>query len=189
MVMKLTVEQYQKINKLVKSYTQSEGIEGKLDELENKARIVSIALNKDLEDVRSMPIIDINTIARDVTGIPKGRIKKYLLINGKLYKGLTASEKLNAGQLFDLKNFAKEGFVENIHNMAAVLYSPVLGKQEHSQIAEIMKGANIADIYTLLFFYSVVLEKLNPTIQMSLELAAQEIAKVMEEIQKESLVL
>lgn len=180
--MELTISQYQLIHKIASNYQKPNGADGIMYDLEKRAEVVSIGTGQDLDKVRELPIDKLNSLYATLTKTPTGKIKKYIWIKGLPYRGVTATEMLQSGQYIDLKNFASEGFVENLHNMAAILYKPVFGKYNHSEVAEKMKGVKLANIYTLLFFYSVVLESLNPTIQMSLEVAAKDIQTMMNEI-------
>lgn len=181
--MELTISQYQRINKIAHSYHKpSDKSDAIIYDLEKRAEVVAIGLGKDLDKVRELPIDKLNKIYSELTKTPSGKVKNYIWIKGLPYKGGTSVELLKSGQYIDLKNFANEGLVENLHNIAAILYKPVFGKYDHAKVAEKMKDVKIGSVYTLLFFYSVVLEKLNPTIQMSLEIATMDIQKVMNEI-------
>jgi hypothetical protein len=97
-------------------------------------------------------------------------------------------EELSTGQYIDLKTFAKEDFISNLPNMLAVIYRPIFKKysvKTHEKVSKIIGDAKLNDVYGLLFFYSSVSEKLNPTIQMSLVLATQEIEREMKIMQNE----
>jgi hypothetical protein len=116
---------------------------------------------------------------------PSKGINKYVFIKGTLYRGCLDTTSLDAGQYIDLKNFAKGGISENLHNLLACIYKPVFGKYNHSKVANDMLNAKLNKVYGLVFFYSVVSEMLNPTILMCSVLSAQDIKEIVREMEKE----
>jgi len=173
----LTISQYQHLNKIAKSG---------LNELDTQIAIASYLTGKSKQNIENLPLPKLKALLKDISFINSpvvsGNPKKYIFVKGTLFKGVTSIDDLTAGQYIDLKNFAGEGFVENLHNMVAVLYKPVFVDMNHTDKAELLKSAKLKHIYNLLFFCSAVLEKLNPTIQMSLELSVRDIQKTMNEI-------
>lgn len=166
----MTIETYQKVNKIA----QASG-----DSIEKEIDIASAITGKSKEEIENLPLAKVKALTRINIS---GRKKKYVLINKRLYKGLTDPEELTTGQYVDLKTFGKD-FIPNLHNMLAIIYKPVFKRYKHEEVAEDMKKANLDDVYGLLFFYSNILEKLSPTIQISLELAKEEIAERLKELQ------
>jgi len=177
MAYNLTVKQFQHISNLVKSNK---------DELDKEIEIVSYLSGKSEDEVLKLPLGKIKKIFNDCGyASPSKGITKYLWIKGMLYKACLDCTELNTGQYIDLKNFAKQGINENLHNLLAIIYKPVLGKVEHSKLANDILDVKLNKVYGIVFFYSAVLELLNPTILMCSVLAAQDIETMMKEIEKE----
>lgn len=126
---------------------------------------------------------------------PKEVVKKWIVLNGTVYKAVTNMDKISTGQYLDLKNLSKDDkWIENMHLLLGCLYLPVnwygrvkkYNGEKLPQISKDMLTAKLKDVYGLLFFYSAVLEKLSPIIQMSLEEALQTIQETVTEIHKDS---
>lgn len=181
----LTIKQYQAINQIVKS---------DLDELDKEVAIAALITGKTEDEILNLPIPEVKKIFSQ-TRLRETEMslkpKKYVFINGTLYVGLTDLDKLTTGNYVDLKNFGSKDFVSNLHNLLAILYKPLFSGEidgkKHSKIASDMLDAKLGQVAGLVFFYSNVLESLNPTIQMSLAIAAQDIQEVMEEMKKNGL--
>ena len=176
----LTIRQYQLINQIVKSDK---------DDLDKEIAIASIITGKSEEEILTMPLEQVKELfsyAKLNEAEANLKVNKYVWLNGKLYTGITDLDKLTTGNYVDLKNFGSKDFIGNLHNLLAILYKPLLaGKidgKKHAQIASDMLDAKLGQVAGLVFFYSNVLESLNPTIQMSLVMAAHEIQEVMKEI-------
>lgn len=177
MAYNLTVKQFQHISKISKSSK---------DELDKQIEIVSYLSGKSEDEVLKLPLDKIKQVFSECGfAAPSTGLHKYIFVNGILYKGCLDITSLDAGQYIDLKNFAKQGINENLHNLLACVYKPVFGKYNHSKIANDMLKAKLNKVYGLVFFYSAVLELLNPTILMCSVLAAQDIEETMKEIEKE----
>ena len=81
-----------------------------------------------------------------------------------------------------------------MHLLLGCLYLPVnwYGKaykyngEKLPQISKDLLTAKLKDVYGLLFFYSSVLEKLSPIIQMSLEEALKTIQEITTEMNSDS---
>lgn len=177
----MLVRQFQSIQNILKS---------KKDSLDKEIEVVSLMTGINEDELLKLPLNKIKDLFSKYSSSSvkvSTSINKYLFIKGRLYKGVTKIEDLAAGQYIDLKNFAKNDFNTNIHNMLAIIYKPVFGKYIHSEVAEAMKSAKIEKVYGLLFFYSNVLKRLSPTITICSVLAAQDIREIMKEIEKESL--
>ena len=177
--MQITISQYQTINQIVKSNK---------DDLDKEIEAVAFLTRKSEDELLNLPLDKIRkTFAECGFSTPSQRLKRFIWVNGKLYKGCLDVTDLNTGQYIDLKNFAKQDFVSNLHNLLAVIYKPIWGKYEHGKVAEDMKSAKLNDVYGLVFFYSNLLEILNPTILMCSVLAKQDIEEVMKEIESSDL--
>ena len=177
----ITIRQYQLINQIVKSDK---------DELDKEIAIASIITGKSEDDILSMPLPQVKELfsyAKLNEAESNLKVNKYVYLKGKVYVGLTDLDKLTTGNYVDLKNFGKDDFIGNLHNLLAILYKPLFaGKidgKKHAKIAEAMLDAKLGQVAGLVFFYSNVLESLNPTIQISLEIAARDIQETMKEIE------
>jgi len=115
-------------------------------------------------------------------------VKKYLWINGSLYKGTNNADDLNTSQYVAIKTFLSQGSpVEQLHNIAPCCYKKLTLKgwkyngDDHVKLSEAFLNKPTSDVLPLVFFCFRVLY--NSTIDSEAYLEAQKvIASRMEEI-------
>jgi hypothetical protein len=115
-------------------------------------------------------------------------VKKYLWINGSLYKGTNNADDLNTSQYVAIKTFLSQGSpVEQLHNIAPCCYKKLTFKgwkyngDDHVKLSEAFLNKPTSDVLPLVFFCFRVLY--NSTIDSEAYLEAQKvIANRMEEI-------
>ena len=115
-------------------------------------------------------------------------VKKYLWINGSLYKGTNNADDLNTSQYVAIKTFLSQGSpVEQLHNIAPCCYKKLTFKgwkyngDDHVKLSEAFLNKPTSDVLPLVFFCFRVLY--NSTIDSEAYLEAQKvIASRMEEI-------
>lgn len=177
----LTVKQYQTLNEIFDSQD---------DLLDKQINAIAYLTKKSIKDVEELPLDLFKYHASQLSFIKNPeintKVKKYVYVGARFFKGCTQVEKLTQGQYVDLKELAKDGLgVKNLHKLLAVIYQPVIGKRNHQKDSEVMLNAKMGDVYGLLFFYTSEYERLKDFIQMSLEEALETIATEMEEMKTE----
>lgn len=98
------------------------------------------------------------------------KVKRYLYINGRIYKAILNANEINTAQGIDLKTFQKpaegqsneDAVIENAHMLLACIYIPMVrfrfrydGKY-HSRTVEDLKKVKVGDVFGTLFFYSIL---------------------------------
>lgn len=186
----LTVKEFQGLTTIYKSDK---------DLLDKGVSAISLLTGMSENDVEKIDYRDIAKAFSHINSLlnekPTERLRSYIIANGKVYKSVTDISKITAGQYLDLKNLSKDDkWIDNMHLLLGCLFMPVnyLGFSKRyngeklPQISKDLLHAKLKDVYGLLFFYSAVLEKLSPTIQMSLEKALIVIQETMTEIASDS---
>lgn len=186
----LTVKQFQGLTLIYQSDK---------DLLDKGCEAIALLTGMSIAEVEAIDYRDIgkafNHINLLLQSKPKDGMKKWIVCNGKAYKAVTDISKISTGQYIDLKNLSKDdNWIKNMHLLLGCLYLPVnwYGRAKKyngdklPQVSKDMLNAKLKDVYGLLFFYSAVLEKLNPIIQMSLEEALRVIQETMTEINNDS---
>jgi hypothetical protein len=115
-------------------------------------------------------------------------VKKYLWINGSLYRGTNNADDLNTSQYVAIKTFLSQGSpVEQLHNIAPCCYKKLTLKgwkyngDDHVKLSEAFLNKPTSDVLPLVFFCFRVLY--SSTIDSEAYLEAQKvIANRMEEI-------
>jgi len=186
----LTVKQFQDLTVIYNSDK---------DLLDKGVEAISLLSGVPEKDVWDIDYKEIGKLFTHVSTLmqskPKEGLRKWIVCNGKVYKAVTDISKISTGQYLDLKNLSKDdNWIVNMHLLLGCLYLPVnwygkAKKYNGEKLPEISKDlltAKLKDVYGLLFFYSAVLEKLSPIIQMSLEEALQTIQETLTEINNDS---
>lgn len=183
----LTVGQYQEINLIIQENN---------DPIERHIKLLACLGNTTIEEVEKHTPKQIKEFVKAVEfvyapdTISKEIVKRFVLKN-RLVGPVIGAEKLTAGQILTLKHLEKEdNLVGLLHEMLACLYVELdaLGfpkpydASKHKQMAEDMKSAKLGDVYGTLFFYSSILEKSSPIIQIYLSKATQTINETMPEV-------
>lgn len=169
------------------------------DLLDKGCEAISLLTGMSIDQVEQIDYKEIGKYFSHINSIlnskPKEGFRKWIVCNGKVYKAVTDISKISAGQYIDLKNLGKDdNWIKNMHIMLGCLFLPVnwygrAKKYNGEKLPEISKDlleAKLKDVYGLLFFYSSVLEKLSPIIQMSLDEALKTIQEIMTEISNDS---
>lgn len=178
---KITVRQYQVLNQI---------LESDADLLDKQINAIAYFMGKSSVWVESLPLDIFKYYSSQLTFVKNPNIntklKKYVFIKGRLFKAETEFEKLLSGQYIDLKELSKDGnSINNLHKLLACIYKPVFFKYNHKECSDLMLDAKLGDVYGLLFFCSLELERLSPYIQMCLEESATLIEREMKEIAAE----
>lgn len=145
--------------------------------LESWARVISILGRVPYEKITAKTPKEIRALASRLLFLldhnkTNQKVKKYIHVNGKVYRAVYEANKLTAAQGVDIKTFMKgEGsqediVVENAHKLLASIYIPFTGwgfkydPVNHKKIANDFLSVKMGDVLGTLFFYSVSWEKL-----------------------------
>lgn len=185
----ITVKEYQALSKIYDSDREP---------LDKGVEYLSVLTSKSVSEIESLDYKVVMDAAKKVGSImstkPSTKIKPYIFVNGKFYKACLNAEDLTTAQYIDLKNLASNGVIDNLHLLLGVLYQRVnfLGvpkKYDGAKLKQVSKDmlcAKIDDVYSLVFFYSGVLERLSPIIQMYSDRANQTLQDHIQEMMKDS---
>lgn len=186
----VTVSQYQRVVPIYKK------IEKETDSLiiaSDWARIISILSDVTPAEVENLPLSQLTSIIKSLDWLVQGKMpfrkRKYLFINGTLhvakrkggqfsknqYKQLlkvkTEAFELDTAQYVEVETFKGRGVLENLHNIAATIYSPLTIKGfrhdgiDHSKRAEAFLQMSAAKVLPAVFFYSKAYKNLIRRIQ------------------------
>lgn len=115
-------------------------------------------------------------------------VKKYLWVNGSLYKGTNNADDLNTAQYVAIKTFLSQGSpVEQLHNLAACSYKKLTIKgwkyigDNHVKLSDAFLNKPTSDVLPLVFFCLKVLYNSMESSEAYLQ-AQKIIAERMEEI-------
>lgn len=145
--------------------------------LESWVTVISILSGLSQSEVESIPIKKLKKSIFQLQFLldPKinTKVRRWLYLNGTIYKAVFNANELNTAQTIDIKEFMKpkgisteDAIVEGLHSLLACIYLPLTfggfkyDGSRHSKIAEAFKSARIGDVYGTLFFYSVAFRNL-----------------------------
>ena len=171
---------------------------GKTPDIDSWVKVISVLSGRSCDEIESIPLKDLTKCIYSLNFLLKPnleeKVKKYVLVNKKIYKAIYQATDLNTAQGHDLKTFLEpngldfqDTVVENAHKLLATIYLPLKWRGfkynggKHAQIAEDFKHAKMGDVYGTLFFYSVVYKNLMQT----MEACGNEALQVTQEHMKE----
>ncbi len=171
----LTIEQYQKIIDLetkqpasaARGYTK-----------------LSIALNKTISEVIEMDINKRNFILANINKPKHIALKKYIFLNGWIYKATMSLTEMNTMQLIDFNSLANNK--APLNDLLAVMYVPLFGKykaKNHAKLSKVMSKTKVKKTLGLLFFWKLYSQKCEKRIAISLEKQTKMIQELTREIQ------
>jgi hypothetical protein len=173
----LTIDQYQRI------------IDLETNEEPSTARAykkLAIALDKTISEVTEMDINKRNFILANLNKPNHVPLKKYIFVNGWVYKATTSLTEMNTMQLIDFNSLANNK--ASLNDLLAVMYVPLFGKykaKNHAKLSKAMKQTKVKQTLGLLFFWKVYSQKCEKRIQISLENPTKMIAELIAEIQQD----
>ena len=164
------------VNRLDKDISLLSYIYGKPESYYQKLSFKSLALYR-------------NTIAELYDDAPGFRIRKYIIVNGKVYKLLTDCRKFSTGRFLGLKAHISNGIEKNFNKIVALCYKPLIGAEnldEHgnyvdlnpNEIEKMEKAFNntkVSKVAGGVFFYLNVSNALNSTLQIYLSSLIREV--------------
>jgi len=115
----ITLQQYQKYDKLIKDNEASEFVNQKT---------IEIFCGIDLKDIARIRIADVNEILEHLNKLMQGKTNliSTFKIEGKEYGFIPKLEDLTSGEYIDLESYLSD--VDNLHKAMAILYRPVISK-------------------------------------------------------------
>lgn len=152
-------------------------LKNEADELDAWVKVIALLTNKSVETIENYSGEKISKIIKSLEFLKQPNIntkpKKYIGLNGKLFKATLLITDLSTAQGIDIKTFLKpiDGLsqedmaVKNAHLILASIYKPLTFKGfKYDPInlmanAEMLKKVKFGDISGTLFFYSNVWEK------------------------------
>ena len=183
----LTVKQFQQASLILKEET---------DLLERHIKLIACVTGREVSWVESHTPAQITEMCKglDFISIPdlSKTIKKWVVSNKRVYRPIIGAEKLTAGQLIALKYYEEKsnGSQKFLHQQLACIFCDIdkFGRakkydaKEHDRIAHDLQYARLGDVYGPLFFYSNVLEKLSPVMEIYLKQANETIQEILPEV-------
>lgn len=181
---------------------------GKNPTIEHWCRVIAVLSGLTEAEVESMlikklkqKIIQINFLQHPNLN---ERVKRYIYLNGTVYRSvyqpneLTVSQikQLKTNQAIDIKTFCsppekvsyQDNIVEQAHKLLASIYVPLSWRgfkydgSKHSKASEDFRSARMGDVYGTLFFYSRVYNALMQSIQDCGVKAKEDMTPHMEEV-------
>jgi hypothetical protein len=171
----LTIDQYQRI------------IDLETNEEPSTARAykkLAIALDKTITEVIEMDINKRNFILANLNKPNRLPLKKYIFVNGWVYKATTSLTEMNTMQLIDFNSLANNK--ASLNDLLAVMYVPLFGKykaKNHKKLSLKLSKTKVKKTLGLLFFWSDYSKKCEKRTLTFLEKQAQMIQELMKEIQ------
>ena len=100
------------------------------NEISKFIQMISIALDCDGEEIRSMPFKEYTTLQQKMQFIatePQKDVRKWIEIDGKFYGLEPDMSLITAGVFIDAEQFRQDPIV-NLHNTLALIYRPIIGE-------------------------------------------------------------
>lgn len=183
----LTVKQFQEASLILKNEP---------DILERHIKLIACVYDKPIEWVESHTPAQLAEMVKALDFITapnlNTKIKKWVVANRKIYAPIIGAEKLTAGQVIAMKFYEEKakGSQEFLNQQLACVFVDVdmFGRAKryeatnHERIAKDLLSAKIGDVYGTLFFYSSVLEKLSPHLEIYLKQATETIEEMLPEV-------
>jgi hypothetical protein len=147
---------------------------------------LAIALDKTISEVTEMDINKRNFILANLNKPNRLPLKKYIFVNGWIYKATTSLTEMNTMQLIDFNSLANNK--APLNDLLAVMYVPLLGKykaKNHAKLSKAMKQTKVKNTLGLLFFWKVYSQKCEKRTLTFLEKQTQMIAEFKAEIQQD----
>ena len=170
------------------------------DELDAWIKVIAKLTNTSTETVESYSGEKLSKIVKSLEFLKNPQVetkpKKYIGVNGKLFKATTLITDLSTAQGIDIKTFLKpvNGFsqedmaVMNAHLILASIYKPLTfngfkyDPLNHKANSEALKKVKFGDLSGTLFFYSKVWEKWIPIIESYMKEVDRTLTSHMEEV-------
>ena len=147
-------------------------------------KVISVLTGKSFDYIESIPLRKLKGLILSLHFLRhptlNEKVKKYIVLNGRIYKAVYFATELNTAQAIDLKTFLKPDgldqtgtIVENAHKLLASIYLPLswigfkYNGSKHEKIANDFKSTKMGDVYGTLFFYSVVYRNWMLTLEAS----------------------
>jgi len=141
--------------------------------IDKDLKILSFLSGKPFEYFNEMEFGELDLWQKQISFLWKPvpfKLKKYILIHRRLFKVITDVSEVSGSIYLGLKHHAEKGDIngDNMHNALSQIIKPFsLFKKENSikqqnETAEwLKKYANVGEVQSPLFFYSVTYEQLN----------------------------
>lgn len=182
----LTVKQFIEVKSTEAAY--------KHDRVEMKVQLIMYFTGLNYNDVTvRMALDEFEKLSKRIdlllSSKPSEKLEQEITINGKKYWTPTDVTKLNTGQYTAISTFTSKGQAnQNIDKLLGLIYYEVIDgerpkyRDNYLDIGKELLEAKLGSVYGAVFFYSKVLEKLNPVFQ----LYSIEVEMIMEELQAEA---
>jgi hypothetical protein len=108
------------------------------NEISKFIQMISIALDCDPEEIRSMPFKEYSNLQQKMQFIatePQKDVRKWLEIDGKFYGLEPDMSLITAGVFIDAEQFRQDPIV-NLHNTLALIYRPITNLVDNEPIEE-----------------------------------------------------
>lgn len=195
----ITISQYQEAYPIWQSISKEKDAEKVLTKWAN---VIAILADCQTDEVEALPISRLKTYIQRLSALlnsePKSKVKRFVILKGKLYRASLNELELSPGQYIDILTFLeREGIVPAMHKILASIYSPLTIKgfrqnaRYHSEHAAKFRQASFGKLYPTVFFYSKRSNNLIKTIQdygiSQAEKQMRKAQKLLDQTLKESL--
>lgn len=169
-----------------------------IEPIDKSIRIFSILSGLTIEQVENLTLDDWVSFQKDIKFIndfPKATYPKSFKLKGFIWKPKTDIRNLTAGEYISSVELTKdkENIIINTPGLAALYLQPYKGwwifKKKadltYEQKRDILRAANVQQIYPLALFFCTLLMKLVESIPDYLNKTMKEVAKEVEKLQKQ----
>jgi hypothetical protein len=149
----ITVEQYQTVMQVIAS---------DMDDLDKEINVCALLSGKTPSDIEAMDLSDYIALKKRLSFVygkpPEGKAKTAW----KGYRFIYDIGKINTGRFISVQTFMAGGLIENLHNLAACIVTPIFSKyraERHEIYANDMKQAPLVAIISSCVFFCTLYEK------------------------------
>jgi hypothetical protein len=152
----VTVAQFQE---LLPIYKKVQTEEDSVKWLSLWANIIAILADCQTEEVEALSLEKVNKIVKSLSWLNDKHLphpkRKYLFINGMLYKATSEAKQFNTAQYVEYKTFlGRSNVISEMHYLLATIYHPVFGKKDHDEKAKMFLNVPVSKVYPMVFFYA-----------------------------------
>jgi len=160
----ITVEQYQGLHSIMTDKAA--------DEWDKEIACIAYLTGKNIDSIIDMPYSEYKELRKGFAFLSEdkieGQAKKVIKANGKTYRVQFNLTELPVARYVEVKHFAQEDYVKNLHLMMASIVVPdglPYSHKHHSLYAEDMKKASIVDVHNTGVFFCKLYARLIPNIK------------------------
>lgn len=194
----VTVGQYQDVFFLLTDKQTDD-----LEVLTRWAQVISVLSGRPIAEIEALPIPELKNAWKRIDFVLRPevlleKVNPLIVANGRAYKAILDASKISVSQAINIKGFQApiedldftETTVAHMDKLLASIYLPLTWKgfkyqpSKFERIASDMKKAKLSDVYGVLFFYPILLERLMSSTADYTKSQAKVIQEHMAEIQE-----